>query len=190
MDAKVLCLGLLELGDASGYEIKKAYEEGTFSQFYAASFGSIYPALNQLVRDGLASVTAKAQDKRPDKNVYSITEPGRAALIGALQAPPAPDRIRSDFCFVMAFAHLMPAPLLDRLIAKRIAWYRERIAEIEGCNHAGEGAGGRFVSGLGLAIYCAAADYLEANRASLLQAAATGATGASPGASVPLVAAQ
>ena len=53
MDARTLCLGALELGDASGYEIKKLYEEGDLSHFYAVGFGSIYPALTRLV-EGLA----------------------------------------------------------------------------------------------------------------------------------------
>ncbi|MGH6960952.1 MAG: PadR family transcriptional regulator, partial [Dongiaceae bacterium] len=144
---------------------------GVFSQFYAASFGSIYPALNQLVQEGLASVRAKAQDKRPDKKVYSITPSGRAAFVAALQAPPAADRIRSDFCFIMAFGHLLPAPLLERLIALRIAWYRARIAEMEACDASGDEVGARFVTGLGLAIYRVAADYLDDNKDMLLGAA-------------------
>src|SRR5262249_55228527 len=77
MDARVLCLGALHFGDASGYEIKKLFEEGDFSFFYETSFGSIYPALSRLVEDGLALVSEQAQDKRPDKKVYSITEKGR-----------------------------------------------------------------------------------------------------------------
>src|SRR5262245_49640758 len=77
MDARVLCLGALHFGAASGYEIKKLFEEGDFRFFYETSFGSIYPALSKLVEDGLALVTEQAQDKRPDKKVYSITEKGR-----------------------------------------------------------------------------------------------------------------
>ena len=77
MDARTLCLGALELGDASGYEIKKLYEEGDLSHFYAVGFGSIYPALTRLVDDGLAECFDQPQDKRPDKKVYALTEAGR-----------------------------------------------------------------------------------------------------------------
>ena len=56
MDVKTLCLGVLSRGDASGYEIKKQCEEGPFAHFYAAGFGSIYPALNALWSEGLISV--------------------------------------------------------------------------------------------------------------------------------------
>ena len=42
MDVRTLCLGVLSMGSASGYEIKKRLENG-FGHFYDASFGSIYP---------------------------------------------------------------------------------------------------------------------------------------------------
>ena len=56
MDVKTLCLGVLSRGAASGYEIKKQCEEGPFAHFYAAGFGSIYPALNSLLNDRLISL--------------------------------------------------------------------------------------------------------------------------------------
>ena len=168
MDARVLCLGALHFGDASGYEIKKLFEEGDFSFFYETSFGSIYPALSRLVEDGLALVSEQAQDKRPDKKVYSITDKGRDLFAESLREPPAPDKIRSDFCFLMLFAHLLPPSLIDRLIRNRIAWYRDHIAQMESCDAADAPPGGRLINGLGLAIYGSAAAYLEANRAGFI----------------------
>lgn len=44
---KDLCLGALTFGDASGYDIKKFFPQ-SFSRFYAAGYGSIYPALTEL----------------------------------------------------------------------------------------------------------------------------------------------
>jgi DNA-binding PadR family transcriptional regulator len=168
MDARVLCLGALHFGDASGYEIKKLFEEGDFSFFYETSFGSIYPALSRLVEDGLALVSEQAQDKRPDKKVYSITEKGRDLFAESLRDPPAPDKIRSDFCFLMLFAHLLPPATVDRLIRDRIAWYRNQIEQMQACDAQDEPAGGRFINGFGLAIYGSAAAYLEQNRASFV----------------------
>src|SRR3546814_13530763 len=81
MDAKTLCLGVLSRGAASGYEIKKAFEEGPFSHFHQASFGSIYPALNALSADGLVAGRAQAQQKRPAKKIYSLTPKGRNARL-------------------------------------------------------------------------------------------------------------
>jgi len=168
MDARLLCLGALHFGDASGYEIKKLFEEGDFSFFHETSFGSIYPALSRLVEDGLALVAEQAQDKRPDKKVYSITDKGRDLFAESLREPPAPDKIRSDFCFLMLFAHLLPSAAIDRLIRDRIAWYRLHIGQMEACDAHEAPPGGRLINGLGLAIYRNAAAYLEENRASFV----------------------
>src|SRR5262249_23297685 len=128
------------------------------------SFGSIYPALSRLVEDGLALVTEQAQDKRPDKKVYSITDKGRELFAESLREPPLPDKIRSDFCFLMLFAHLLPPAVVDRLIRDRIGGYRRHIEQMEGCDSADTPAGGRFINGLGLAIYRSEVAYLEENR--------------------------
>ena len=66
MDVRTICLGILTRGDATGYEIKKTVEEDGYRHFAEASFGSIYPALNRLTEEGLVSVHAQAQEKRPD----------------------------------------------------------------------------------------------------------------------------
>ena len=123
MDARTLCLGVLARGDASGYEIKKSFEEGPFAHIQAASFGSIYPALTRLSEDGLLACRAEPQDKRPDKKVYSITPAGRDALAARLMKAPADDRLSSDFLFILFFAHILPPPLLAEFIDQRIAWY-------------------------------------------------------------------
>jgi DNA-binding PadR family transcriptional regulator len=174
MDARTLCLGALQLGDATGYEIKKLYEEGDLSHFYAVGFGSIYPALTRLVEDGLAECFEQAQDKRPDKKIYRITAPGRAALIRSLAVQPGPDRIRSDLCFMLLFAHLLPAAKVEQLVDERIAWYRAQMAEIETCD-AEEArtapASDKFLGGLGHAIYKAAAEYMTAHKQDIVAAA-------------------
>src|SRR5512138_769552 len=171
MDVKTLCLGVLSRGEASGYEIKKAFEEGPFSHFHQASFGSIYPALNALAAGGLVAVREQAQDKRPDKKIYSLAPKGRAALVAALMAPPAPDAMRSDFLFILFFAPHLPPGRVEQLIAARIAWYREMLGRMESCHC--ENAvppGAHFVRGMGIAIYRAAAEYLETHRDQLLAA--------------------
>ncbi len=59
MDVKTLCLAVLFQGEATGYEIKKAFEEGPFAHFQRASFGSIYPALSKLLVEELAEAEAR-----------------------------------------------------------------------------------------------------------------------------------
>jgi DNA-binding PadR family transcriptional regulator len=164
MDVQTLCLGVLTMGDASGYEIKKILE-GPFRHFYDASFGSIYPALNKLQAAGLVTCAYEAQDKRPDKKVYSLTVDGRLALLRELRKKPAADRVRSDFMATMIFAELLPANLIARIMDDRIEQHRQAIAHLEevaSCRLTSPGK--RFVNGYGLAVYRAALTYMEENR--------------------------
>jgi DNA-binding PadR family transcriptional regulator len=167
MDAKMLCLAVLTQGDASGYEIKKTLEEPPLGHFQDTGYGSIYPALTKLTEEGRVEGTAMAQEKRPDKKVYAITEAGRRTLIEALLEPPAPDRFRSDFLFTLFLGHLLPTTYLAETVNRRIGYYEEQIARMEGCSLDTRPAGQQLVHGFGLAIYRAAARYLRENRALL-----------------------
>lgn len=163
MNVKTLCLGILSHGEATGYEIKKLFEN-EYSHFYEASFGSIYPALARLTEDGLVSCVQQAQDKRPDKKVYRITSAGRLAFLDDLAKMPGRDRIRSEFLATLLFGDLLAPGHIDRVIARRVAGYREAIAAMEACDMKGTTAGHAFVHGFGVAVYKAAVDYLEENR--------------------------
>ncbi len=170
MDVKTLCLGVLSRGEATGYEIKKVCEEGPFAHFYAAGFGSIYPALNALSDEGLITMREVLQDGRPAKKVYALTAAGRLALTSALAEPPAPDRLRSDFLFMTFFGELLPARDVDRLVENRIAFLRARLAEMRNCAVQELPGGPAFTLGYGIAVYEAAADYLETHRHELVAA--------------------
>lgn len=162
MDVRTLCLGVLSLGNASGYEIKKRLEE-SFRHFYDASFGSIYPALNRLQDEGLVDCTHEAQSKRPDKKVYSLTTDGRLTLVRELEEQPNADRIRSEFLVAMMFADLLPARHVSDLIDQRIAEHQTCVDELNAKEDCGTAAQ-RFVAGYGKALYEAAIAYLSDNR--------------------------
>ena len=162
MDTKTFCLGILSMGDATGYEIKKQLE-GPFRHFYDASFGSIYPALGKLTDAGLVEKTELAQDKRPDKKVYSITPAGKMALMDELAKPVADDKVRSDFLATIVFSELLTPSQLDAMIAERIETYNEAIKQLD-CEENIISPGAHFVCGFGKAIYSAARDYLENHR--------------------------
>ncbi|WP_421780993.1 PadR family transcriptional regulator [Kiloniella litopenaei] len=164
MDVRTLCLAVLYQGQASGYEIKKAFQEGAFSHFQDASFGSIYPALGRLSAEGLVECTQMAQEKRPDKKVYKLTQQGQDALITSLLAPPAPDKFTSDFFFVLYFADLMPVPQVINLLEQRISFYKETIERMTKCDPAALPSGRRLCHGLGLTVYKNSLSYLEENK--------------------------
>ena len=173
MDARTLCLAVLMNGEASGYEIKKTLEEAPFSHFQDTGFGSIYPALSRLTEDGLVSGETLAQEKRPNKIVYTITDAGRSALVEALMQPPAPDRYRSDFLFVLFLGHLVPPQHLLAVVDERITFYESLIAHMETCQLDNRPEGQKLAHGFGLAVYRSAAQYLKENRERLAAEVAT-----------------
>ncbi len=170
MDVKTLCLGVLVLGDASGYEIKKHFEEGPFSHFHAAGFGSIYPALGVLLADGLVTCTEMAQEGRPDKKVYSITEEGRRAFRRELHKAPSQDNYRSEAIFMMFFGDLLDPDHLDDVYQRHLAINRAKVDYLSDPQCTATARGRQFVHGLGLAVSSAIVDYMEANKGVLFGA--------------------
>lgn len=172
MNVKTLCLGILTFHEASGYEIKKMIEEGMFSHFIDASYGSIYPALTQMLGENLVTVRAEEQTGRPDKKVYAITAEGRHALAEALQVMPAHDKFKSEFLFQM----LLGAEIDDRHIAQvydaQLSRLAEELARVEACAEHAEHPGTRFVNGYGRAVLAAAVDYMRRVRSETLSCAA------------------
>ena len=172
MDVRTICLGILTRGDATGYEIKKLFEEGGYQHFVEASFGSIYPALNRLTEQGLVTVRAEAQEKRPDRKVYSLTEAGHQAVVHALMKPLPEDKHRSPFLFAMLFSHLLPKDHVAAMVDHYIQQSEEKLAQLMGAEPDPESPGERFVIGYGRATYIAMLNYLRAHRADIERIAA------------------
>lgn len=164
MNVRTLCLGILQFSDATGYEIKKAVEDGMFNHFIEASFGSIYPALTRMAQDGLVTCREEAQSGKPDKKVYSITPAGRLELVRALSAAPGADKFKSEFLFVMLLADLLPREHIATVLGQRINEMRAELECMRACADQSDNSGGRFVVGYGAAVYEAGLKYLEDNR--------------------------
>lgn len=164
MDVKILCLGALDLGDATGYEIKKMFETGIFSHFHEASFGSIYPALTRLTDDGLLTCKSQQQGGRPDKKIYSITADGRRELEQALERPLAEDRFKSEFLFVMLFADMLSSERVTSLLEDRVQGVRSQLQELQSEQDSCVNPGQEFVRRYGEAVMTASLKFIEENR--------------------------
>ena len=164
MDVRTICLAILTRGDATGYEIKKSFDEGGYQHFVEASFGSIYPALGRLTGEGLVSVRAEVQEGRPDRKVYSLTPAGRQAVIAALMKPLAEDKHRSPFLFAMLFSHLLPQDHVLGLIDTYIRQSEDKLAQLDEAASGPQSAGERFAIGFGQAIYTAMLTFLREHR--------------------------
>jgi PadR family transcriptional regulator AphA len=172
MDVKTVCLGILSLGDATGYEIKKQFEDGPFSHFFQAGFGSIYPALNALLADGLVTRTEAVGDGRADRKVYAVTPAGAAALTRALADPATDDRIRSETLVMLSFAERMTAAHRAEVFDAYVREYQNRARRLDENAPKDDASHRAVIVGLGRTIYAAIADYMTENRDAFLAAAA------------------
>jgi DNA-binding PadR family transcriptional regulator len=166
MDVKAVCLGMLTDGEASGYDMKKRFES-SFGHFFPAGYGSIYPALSTLARNGLVEYELVTQDGKPDRKVYSITEKGREALMDSLAKSNPTHKLRSEFLATLWFAHLMTDEQIDTVFENKLGEINEFLEMIEAFqpgNCPGAGSGSQFVAGYGKHMASAFKQYIEDNR--------------------------
>ncbi|MBD5393305.1 MAG: PadR family transcriptional regulator [Lachnospiraceae bacterium] len=104
-EKKIDCviLGLLSHEELTGYEIKKRMDT-TLKYFWSASYGSIYPALNDLVNRGLAIKKEDTESKR-NKQIYTITKEGRDYLKKWLTLPIEKDELRYETLLKLFFGN-------------------------------------------------------------------------------------
>lgn len=184
MNVKELCLGALTFGDASGYDLKKFFEQ-TFNHFCVAGFGSIYPALAELTTAGLVTCTDEHQEGKPDRRVYSLTQSGRDAFVKTLEITEPQHKVKSDFLLILYFAHLLTPERLNQVLDERIAQLDHQLELIRECQDDPQACqldspvdgqlpiGAEFVHGFGEAVMKAARNYLNNNRKQFIAAVQT-----------------
>lgn len=151
MDTKMLCLGVLEHQDASGYDVRKFFERA-YSHFYRVGLGSLYPSLRSLAKEGLVTYREVSDGRGRQKRIYSITEAGRERLRQALLDIAPSEHLRSEFLVAMFFAHLLPSEHVGRIMdqqASRLEAELLYLRAFEG--HQGISPGMRFTIRYGIA---------------------------------------
>ena len=79
-------LGILTHGQQSGYDIKKHIGQ-SIGYFWQESYGQLYPALKNMVEQGLVTMHVEKNEGKPDKKVYQITSQGKANFKNWLAEP-------------------------------------------------------------------------------------------------------
>lgn len=107
-------LGMLSMeSNRSGYDIRKAIESSV-GYFWSESYGQIYPTLKQLAAEGL--ITASESDGKRQRQQYSITPAGEAALRDWLALPFQNDPPRNEFLLKLFFGkEAGPAVLIAQI---------------------------------------------------------------------------
>jgi DNA-binding PadR family transcriptional regulator len=111
-------LALLANGPAHGYELKSAMEQRFGAVLPPLNAGQIYTTLGRLERDGLVDDDAVAQNGRPNKRVYRLTEKGKLELAGWVADSTPQTRLKDDFFIKLVLARgagiADPVELIDR----------------------------------------------------------------------------
>ena len=97
----MVILGLLSHEPMSGYDIKKQID-GTIRYFWKGSFGSIYPAVAALEKDGFIEKT-ESDTGRQERVVYSITEAGRESLLEWLKTSTVKNEMKYETLLKLFF---------------------------------------------------------------------------------------
>ena len=82
-----ILLGLLR-EPATGYDLGNAFSENV-RHFWSAELSQIYPTLKRLEQRGMLSSRVEPSPKGPKRRVYTLTDEGRAELLGWLRGDPA-----------------------------------------------------------------------------------------------------
>ncbi|GGG02162.1 PadR family transcriptional regulator [Paenibacillus albidus] len=107
MNSQDVILGMLMKEALTGYQIKQLLEN-VFSNFYSSSYGTIYPTLSRIEKEGLITKESVLQDGKPNKNLLNITPKGRDCFNAYLLAPLEGDSIRkSDFMMRLYFGEFV-----------------------------------------------------------------------------------
>jgi DNA-binding PadR family transcriptional regulator len=123
-------LGLLKERSMHGYQLSKRLTD-TLGGFWRVSYGSLYPTLKRLEREGAVEQVFDEQEVGRRKNVYRITEEGEAAFRQLLDeagsdATGEDNRFRVRVAF---FKYLAPDARI-RLLERRRAFLEERLDTI------------------------------------------------------------
>jgi len=126
-------LALLAEGPGHGYELKAAFDKSVGPHRGALNIGHLYQVLDRLLRDGLATSHRVAQDSRPDRTVYEITDAGREELNGWLAQPaPRTSGYRDDFFLkIMAAARTREPEVLRSLITIQRTYLLRELRNLE-----------------------------------------------------------
>lgn len=115
-------LGLLSKWDATGYDIKKEFDD-FMSVFWHSHLSQIYPELNRLEKEQLVESTLIPQEGKPDKKVYSITDEGLDELSKWLQVHPETPKSKDAFLMQVFFMDNIP---VDDVIYQLKYYQKER----------------------------------------------------------------
>ncbi|MER5542263.1 PadR family transcriptional regulator [Streptomyces sp. NPDC002589] len=127
MSLKYAVLAALLEGEASGYELSKAFDV-SLANFWPATPQQLYRELERLAQDGLVQARTVQQERRPNKRMFTLTEAGRAEL-GAFAAEPPkrPTAVRDELLIKIQAMDGGEPEVTRALIEERRGWAQGKL---------------------------------------------------------------
>jgi DNA-binding PadR family transcriptional regulator len=123
-------LGLLKERSMHGYQLSKRLTD-TLGGFWRVSYGSLYPTLRRLEREGAVQRVFAEQEVGRRKNVYRITEKGEELFRRLLEEAGAESSSEDNrFRVRLAFFKYLAPDTRIRLLERRRAFLEERLSII------------------------------------------------------------
>ena len=85
---------LLE-GESSGYDLAKEFD-ASVANFWTATPQQLYRELEKMADQGLVEARVVAQERRPNKRLFALTDAGRAELRTYTTKQPKPTAVRDE----------------------------------------------------------------------------------------------
>lgn len=122
---ELVILGFLMIKSLSQYEIKKALTRN-LSPYYSASLGSIQSALKRLIKKELI-LCKMGLDKGRKKNIYSLTDKGRAEFFNLMQRDFVSSKFDTDMATRLFFLGLLDNESKLFLVKKMLVTVEEKL---------------------------------------------------------------
>ncbi|MDP9340932.1 MAG: PadR family transcriptional regulator [Actinomycetota bacterium] len=122
-------LGLLKERSMHGYQLNQRLAD-TLGGFWKVSYGSLYPTLRRLEREGAVEPVFAKEEVGRRKNVYRITEKGEKLFYDLLQEAGQESWEDNRFRVRLAFFKYLKPDTRLRLLEKRRAYLEDRLSSI------------------------------------------------------------
>lgn len=123
-------LGLLKERSMHGYQLSKRLTD-SLGGFWRVSYGSLYPSLRRLEREGAVEKVFSEEEIGRRKNVYRVTEKGERLFLELLQEAGHESGEENRFRVRLAFFKYLAPETRIRLLEKRRAYLEERLSAIK-----------------------------------------------------------
>ncbi|MEH2057271.1 MAG: PadR family transcriptional regulator [Nostoc sp.] len=131
MSLAYVILGLLQQQEMTGYDLKTSCFDQCIAHLWPADQAQIYRTLDKLVEQGCITCTIEIQHNRPNRKVYSVTEPGKAEFARWLGIHQPLPTVREPLLLQLHFADQLSNETIIHLLEQQLAARSKKLTECE-----------------------------------------------------------